>query len=184
MEIFEKTLRLIADIMTIFGLGRVLTWGLSQQNKTVWGHKLFLCAFYSVKFALIIIIAIISYGIFNLVYFFSLLYAKGNVFHYYWETGNEIWYILSYLIGILVAFPVFILSALSISTSSTYYIKLFLSKISSSSKIIPLFEILEASYGSITNKIDVTVELKSKIRNGRLAITASNNIAGDQCVLI
>jgi len=179
MEIFEKILRLIADLMTIFGIGGMLTWGLSKWNKTVWGYRFFLFAIYCLRFAAIAIFGVISFGIFSIIYIFSLDLLKGNVNYYYWEKGNEIPYLLSYLFAFSISFPIFILSSLAIATSSLYYFKLCISKLTSNGKIISPIEIIEASYGSTLNKYDVTSKLKSMVKAGRLKAVASNNINGD-----
>ncbi len=187
MEQFLKTISTVADIMTILGLGGLLTYGAILRDKNLFGRRLFNFMVGILKFSLISFIWIFGYRLADIPYSMIILVIKGNLNYLYWEQGKEFQHLLGYIVTGAFVGSILLLISLYISTFSLYYPKLFLSTISGGRfsvdlKKYPRFanlEVLQASYGANTSFLDVTHVLRSMIDNGRLFVQASNSLAGD-----
>ena len=188
MDMIERTLRWIADVMTILGISGLGSYGLFKKDRSMLGRKVFNFTLILIKMLFILIGAIIIYFIFVYVYKFIVSFLIGNSLNIYWEEGKEFTHIISYLLSFLITMPIFLLWSLVISSFSLYYAKLLWNKMLSSvysfdlTKYNQLYklEIIEAFYGtSDAIRIDVKNVLQSFISKGKLNVVASNELAGD-----
>lgn len=192
MSSFLKTISVIADLMTILGLGGILTYGIYLKDRNLFGLRIFKIITFSFRLAIIIAIGALSYRLFDFPYAFFLVIFKGDTMNFYWEDGKEIQYIFTYIASGLISLPIVIFSIFSIATSSLYYPKLFLNQISGGYirfnldkyKHLVALEILEASYGTKIHSIDVTHILRSMVDTGKLQVVAGNQLAGDPHFLV
>jgi hypothetical protein len=190
MTSIEKTLKvlsILADAMTVLGVGGVLTYGVFTKDKNLLGRKVY--RFIVVAFRLWIVLAagILIYALYEIPYGLTLVILKGKTGNFYWEEGKEIQHILAYLVTTLLLIVPYGLLSMSVFTASLYYPKLFLKNILggyfhpdlSMYKRHVSLEIVEAVYGSPSHNIDVTAILRSMVDAGKLRVFVTNSLAGD-----
>jgi hypothetical protein len=190
MDSIEKILKILsvlADIMTILGIGGVLTYGAVKKDKNLFGRKVYRLLVFAFRLFLVSMAGILLYSLHEIPYGLSLVILKGHARPYYWEDGKEIQHVLAYIVSSLFLIVPYGLFSMSVFTASLYYPKLFLKSVLgryyhpdlSVYKRYLSLEILEAVYGSPTHNIDVTAVLRSMVDGGELRVFASNGLAGD-----
>jgi hypothetical protein len=137
-----------------------------------------------VRIAFILLILIGVFHLWRSIFLLSLQLFNGKIVNlYYWESGYEITYILSYFITLSLFLPVVWILGTLIWTSSFNltkdFINLFLPENKLLKKFKPQLEIIKATYGSPQKFIDITAIIKQMIVNNTLSIKASNQLAGD-----
>jgi hypothetical protein len=124
------------------------------------------------------------FHLWKLIFFVCLQIINGNIVNlYYWESGFEIAYILSYIITLSLILPfIWILGTLIWTSSFNLtkdFINLFLPENKLLKKFKPQLEIIKATYESPQKSIDITAIVKQMVVNNTLSIKASNQLAGD-----
>jgi len=187
MQTLESILAVVANVMTILGIGGLLTFGIFTKDINLLGRKVFKFVVFTFRFAVILFLLVASYLFFNIPYGFVLLLLKNSMQSFYWEAGREWEHIVAYLVGALITLVPFFLLILVTATSSLYYPKLFWNKVfggrfaldvSTYGKFAQL-QIIEATYGSKSHTVDVAHTLQSLVDSGKLRVLASNQLAGD-----
>ena len=190
MTSIEKTLKVLsvlADVMTVLGVGGVLTYGVFKKDKNLLGRKVYRFMVVAFRLCIVLVVGILIYALYDIPYAIMLVILKGQTGNFYWEEGKEIQHILAYIVTILLLIVPYGLLGMSVFTASLYYPKLFLKTILggyfhpdlSMYKQHVSLEIVEAVYGSSNHNIDVTAILRSMVDAGKLRIIVSNSLAGD-----
>ena len=192
MSGMEQTIRvagIIADVMTILGVGGLLTYGAATRDKNLLGRTIFKLVVFTFRLAIVLAVGAIMYPFYFLVYevFLGMLGGYSTSEAMYWQAGQAPRYIAAYSASALFFLPALVIFAMSVFTASLYYPKLFLKTISGGYIDFQLdiyqqhlvLEIIEATYGSEAHNIDVTNILRSLVESGKLRVFASNRLAGD-----
>src|SRR5205823_10640086 len=124
-ESFEKTLHLIADVITILGVGGLVSFAAMARDRTLLGRKVFKFLVSAFKFGLILAAIFLTWLVWMLPYFFLLIALKGDATQFYWEHGKEFPHIIAYLLTVPLMLCFAGLTILTIATGSLYYAKLF-----------------------------------------------------------
>jgi len=190
MALIEKILKILsvlADVMTVLGIGGVLTYGVLTRDKNLLGRKVYRLIVFFFRLSLVLAAGIFLYALYEIPYGLMLVALKGQTGHFYWEEGKEIQHVLAYVVSILFLIVPYSLFGMSVFTASLYYPKLFLKSIMggyyhpdlSVYKQHVFLEILEAVYGTPKHNIDVTAILRSMVEDDQLRVFANNGLAGD-----
>ena len=160
-ESFEKTLHLIADVITIVGVGGLVSFAALARDRNLLGRKVFKFLVSTFKLGLSLTVIILTWLVWMVPYAFLLIMFKGDANQFYWEDGKEFQHITAYFVTVSLMLPACGLVVLSIVTGSLYYPKLVLNKITNGSinlarySDFDVLEILEATYGSAAHTADV-----------------------------
>ena len=190
MDKFLKILSIVANVMTVLGIGGVLTYGAYARDKNLFGRKIYEFTVFAFRLTVVLALGILLYASYGFPYMTLLTMLKGSeaaMNFYYWQSGYEIQHAFAYSVSALALLVPWLLLSLVIFTASLYYPKRFISTVSggyydpdlSPYKQYADLEIVEASYGSEKHNIDVTNVLQSMVKAGRLVVQASNNLVGD-----
>ena len=88
-ESFEKTLHLIADVITILGVGGLVSFAALARDRNLLGRKVFKFLVWTFKCGLILAVIFLTWLVWMLPYGLLLTMLKGEASQFYWEDGKE-----------------------------------------------------------------------------------------------
>jgi hypothetical protein len=187
MKTLIDTISIIANVMTIIGISGLSIYGLLYKNRNIHGRRIFRIMSSALKLSIVTLLLIFVFRLSEIPYSLIFLMLKTNTDNLDAKFGIEIYHILSFIITLLFALPLFLSISSIIMTSSLYYPKYFIGILSGGKIKYDLsmyaqhtdLEIIKATYGSDIYKIDVTEELQALVENNMLNVIASNNIKSD-----
>jgi len=180
---FLRIISSIADFITLAGVVTAIRFAILKRNENLLAFKISIFLQFCLRTAIIAFALFLIYTLTDIIYGFMILVFKGNETSYYWENGKEIGHLLAYFISYTFGISIAWMICTIIWTSSLNHAKDFINLFLPGNKLLlkqtPNLEILNASYGSDDQKIDVTPILRQMITKNQLTVKVSNEIAGD-----
>lgn len=181
-----RLLSVAADIVTLLSLLAAGILALNGRYENVLALRVGLFISYIFRVALIVLFLTVLYGLTNLVYLLILMIFGYDVSYggvgYFWDSENWFSYVIAYLIAYGLSLAIAWVGIGVIWTFSWNHAKQFMNLFIPNTFAIgrrPALQIISATYGTHGGQVDVTRIAQDMVTEGRLTITASNNLAGD-----
>jgi hypothetical protein len=182
---FFKTISLVADILTLVTVLSAIPFALLKRKQNLFAFKISKFLHYLLRCCIMLVLTIIIFRLAEFVYFILLLSTKHQIddSNYVWETGKEWQHLVSYFVSGSIALSLLWIMCSFVWTSSWNLAKEFFNLFLPKNKLFirqesPL-EILNATYKTTYNQIDITQLARQMISQNKLTIKASNELAGD-----
>ena len=184
-EVFDIISK-IADLVTLISLFWAIAWSIYLRKRTLIGLKVNVFLVSLLRITVILIFGALFFQLWKIIYVFSsiLFVSEISSTTFYWNDNYPFFCILSYGVSIILTAILYWLTITIIWTSSFEHVIDFINiwiprKIRIKKKDNNKLEIVDAKYGIEGHFVDVTEILNKMIVNNKLAIIASNELAGD-----
>lgn len=180
LQKIANIISIIAGIITILGIGGIVTWSISKKGKTQWSDTVLSVFGYGIKTAFCIIFGVIILWIYLLITtIITTVISQGPANEaVWWESAKFYFNLATYLVLAVFAVPLLLVLCSCIYKSSWEPWQRFYEKLFKKTKL----EVIEARYYSVKNHskfIDVTEAIKNMVHKGTRKVLVNNDIAGD-----
>jgi len=176
LQKIANIISIIAGIITILGIGGIVTWSLSKKGKTQWSNTVLSVFSYGIKTAFCIILGAMSLWIYLIITSMITVTSEAPVNEPVWRQ----FYFNFAVYFVLAVFPVSIYLVLCscIYKSSWDPWQRLWEIVFKKEKL----EVIKALYYSVENPnkyIDATEEIKKMVRKGKRKFLVNDDIVGD-----
>ena len=126
---------LFADILTILGIGGILTWGFVRKDSSRLADQIVEVFFFSIRIGLLFPVTLVFWGIYYFLFQIFRVVLEGIFrvypaeFHEFWDPAYPLVFLFSYLLAVVFVGPFYLLACACILLWSGEPMKRLLNKL-------------------------------------------------------